>query len=68
MESADSPHGPLDVLRSVVQSSASIFEAHGQQELFRMVMYRDIDDVLGYYEFQVYVRTDLLPEFNQIRY
>ena len=68
MASADSPHGPIDVIRSVVQSSASIFEAHGQQELFRMVMYRDIDDVLGYYEFQVYVRTDLLPEFNQIRY
>ena len=56
------------MIRSVVRSSASIFEAHGQQELFRMVMYRDIDDVLGYYEFQVYVRTDLLPEFNQIRY
>jgi uncharacterized protein (TIGR03663 family) len=65
---ASDPHGPLEVLKSVVESSASIFDAHGQPGLFRMVVYRDIDDVLGYYEFQVYVRTDLLPEFNQIRY
>ena len=65
---ADNPHGPLDVVKSVFTSLGSMFDAHGQQELFRMVVYRDIDDVLGYYEFQVYVRTDLLPEFNQIRY
>ena len=65
---AENPHGPFDVLKSVVESSASVFDAHGQQELFRMVVYRDIDDVLGYYEFKVFVRTDLLPESNQIRY
>jgi predicted membrane-bound mannosyltransferase len=65
---AENPHGPFDVIKSVIESSATIFDAHGQQELFRMVMYRDLDDVLGYYEFQVYVRTDLLPEFNQTRY
>jgi predicted membrane-bound mannosyltransferase len=65
---AENPHGPLDVVESVIESSATIFDAHGQQELFRMVMYRDLNDVLGYYQFQVYVRTDLMPEFNQIRY
>jgi uncharacterized protein (TIGR03663 family) len=65
---AENPHGPLDVIESVVKSSAVIFDADGQQELFRMVVYRDLDGELGYYQFQVYVRTDLLPEFNQIRY
>ncbi|MDQ2682896.1 MAG: TIGR03663 family protein [Chloroflexota bacterium] len=62
------PHGPVDVIRSAAESTAVIFEADGQQELFRLVVYRDLDDVLGYYEFKMYVRTDLLPEFNEIRY
>ncbi len=65
---AANPHGPMDVLKSMIESSATIFEANGQQELFRMVVYRDLNDQLGYYEFKMYVRNDLLPEFNEIRY
>ena len=65
---ASNPHGPIDIVRSIVESSATIFEAEGQQELFRMVVYRDLNDVLGYYEFKMYVRNDLLPAFNEIRY
>jgi predicted membrane-bound mannosyltransferase len=64
----EQPHGPIDILESIVESSGAVFDARGQQELFRLVMYRDMNNVLGYYPFQVYVRTDLLPEFNQIRY
>jgi predicted membrane-bound mannosyltransferase len=67
-KNADQPNGPLDIVESVVESSGALFDARGQQELFRLVMYRDLNNVLGYYSFKVYVRTDLLPEFNQIRY
>jgi hypothetical protein len=67
-KNADQPHGPLDIVESVVESSGALFDARGQQELFRLVMYRDLNNVLGYYSFKVYVRTDLLPEFNHIRY
>ena len=62
------PHGPLDIIKSVIQSSASLFNAHGQQEAFRLVVYRDLDDDLGYFTYQIYVRNDLLPMFNEIRY
>lgn len=65
---AENPHGPIDVVKSIFESMATIFDADGQQELFRMVVYRDLNSVLGYYEFKMYVRTDLLPEFNEIRY
>ncbi|HRA48960.1 MAG TPA: hypothetical protein PK819_12900, partial [Thermomicrobiales bacterium] len=66
--SVDQPHGPLDVIRSVIDSSASVFSAQGQTDAFRIVVYRDLNDLVGYYPFQLYIRNDLLPEFGQIRY
>jgi predicted membrane-bound mannosyltransferase len=64
----ENPHGFLDVVKSIFESAAVAFTADGQQELFRMVVYRDLDDVIDSVEFQVFVRNDALPAFNQIRY
>jgi hypothetical protein len=33
-----------------------------------MLVYRDIEQPLGQYRFKVYVRNDLLPLLNSIRY
>jgi hypothetical protein len=65
---AENPHGFFDVIGSIVESLAVVFTADGQQELFRMVVYRDLDYALGAVDFQVYVRNDALPAYNQIRY
>ena len=64
----ENPHGLLDVIRSVLESLAVLFTADGQQEAFRMVVYRDIDSTLGAVNFQVFVRDDVLQQYNQIRY
>lgn len=64
----DNPHGPLDVIGSALDSSAMIFTAEGQQELFRLLVYRDLEDNLGQTSFKLYVRKDLVPLFNEIRY
>lgn len=64
----EEPHGPLDIIASAVDSSAMIFTAEGQQELFRLLVYRDLEDNLGQTSFKLYVRNDLVPLFNEIRY
>jgi hypothetical protein len=64
----ENPHGFFDVIKSIFESAAVAFTADGQQELFRMVVYRDLDAVIDSVEFQVFVRNDALPAFNQIRY
>lgn len=66
--SADQPHGPFDILKSMAESTAVLFSADGQQEMFRMIVYRDLNDELGYFSYQIYVRNDLLPLWAEIRY
>ena len=41
-----------------------------QARLFRLLAYRDLTrwGPLGSYDFTVYVRRDLLPQYNDIRY
>jgi predicted membrane-bound mannosyltransferase len=65
---ADQPHGPFAILKSMAESTAVLFTAEGQQEMFRMVVYRDLNDTLGYFSYKIYVRNDLLPLFAEIRY
>ncbi len=66
---ADQPHGPLDVARSIWSSLAATARPGEQAQLFRLLTYRDLKGApLGSYDFTVYVRKDLLPQFNEIRY
>jgi hypothetical protein len=64
----DQPHGPVDIARSVWSSIAQVGTPEGQQRLFRLLMYREMPTGLTSYQFMVYVRNDLLPAYNDVRY
>jgi predicted membrane-bound mannosyltransferase len=66
--SSDQPHGPLDIVASIGESLSHLFTAEGQQGLYRLVMYRDLPVRIDSYDFTLYVRNDLVPLYNQIRY
>lgn len=65
---ADAPHGPLDVLRSMWDSISGYNTPQAQQDLFRLIQYRETSSPNGQYGFKVFIRNDLLPAFNGIRY
>ena len=44
------------------------FVVAGQQRLYRLVMYRDLPVRIDGYDYTLYIRNDLLPLYNQIRY
>jgi hypothetical protein len=67
-KSSDDPHGPLDVLASIGDTLDNQLTPEGQLRLYRLLMYRDLDWANGQYNFKVYIRNDLLPFFNGIRY
>lgn len=66
--SAGDPHGPLDVLQSMWDSITGYNTPEAQQDLFRLIEYRDLDAPNGQYGFKLFIRNDLLPTFNGIRY
>ena len=43
-------------------------EPAGQQRLFRLLMFRELPGGLNAYRFRIYVRNDLVPFYNDIRY
>jgi hypothetical protein len=65
---ADSPHGLFSIIGSAFDSISGTMTMDGQARLYRMLVYRDIEQPLGSYRFKVYVRNDLLPLLNSIRY
>jgi hypothetical protein len=67
-KSSKQPHGPFDIVKSVGDSLGHELTPEGQLRLYRLLMYRDLDWPNGQYNFKVYVRNDLLPYFNSIRY
>jgi uncharacterized protein (TIGR03663 family) len=67
-DSSKPPYSLLDVARSVWSSIWSMREPSEQGKIFRMVAYREVPSGLGSVNFRVYVRNDLYPSFNQIRY
>jgi hypothetical protein len=67
-DSSKPPYSLLDVARSVGSSIWSMREPSEQGKIFRMVAYREVPSGLGSVNFRVYVRNDLYPYFNQIRY
>jgi hypothetical protein len=62
------PHGPIDVLQSIFDSIGGHDTPAAQQELYRLLMYRDLTEPNGQYGFKLLIRNDLLPIFNGIRY
>ncbi len=66
--SADQPHGPLDILSSIFDTVEGEKNIDNQLRLYRLLMYRDLDWEIGQTPFRLYVRNDLLPLYNSIRY
>jgi len=62
------PHGPIDILQSMIDSITGHDTPAAQQELYRLLMYRDLTEPNGQYGFKLLIRNDLLPIFNGIRY
>ena len=62
------PHDIPAIVRSIFSSLESLTHPEGQQRLVRLVMFRELPQGLNAYTFQVYVRNDLLPYYNDIRY
>jgi predicted membrane-bound mannosyltransferase len=65
---AEPPYSPAEVAGSVFSSLTASFTPQGQANMFRILAYRDLGQPLGTYGFTVFVRKDLLPQFNAIRY
>ena len=65
---ADQPHDLPAIARSVLDSLLTQTEPEGQQRLFRLLFFRELPAGLNPYRFKVYVRNDLLPYYNQVRY
>jgi uncharacterized protein (TIGR03663 family) len=67
----DTRKGPftlVDVAHSVWSSIWSMRHPSEQGKIFRTEAYREVPSGLGSVNFRVYMRNDLLPYFNQIRY
>jgi predicted membrane-bound mannosyltransferase len=62
------PHGPFDVLESIWDSITGYDTPQTQQDLFRLIQYRETDAPNGQYGFKIFIRNDLLPTYNGIRY
>jgi hypothetical protein len=67
-KSEGNPHGPVAILKSIGHTLGHQLTPEGQLRLYRLMMYRDLDWRLGQYNFKVYIRNDLLPFYNGIRY
>jgi uncharacterized protein (TIGR03663 family) len=66
--SPDQPHGPVAVLGSIGDSLEQFLTPGGQQQVYRLAMYRDLPAPIGQFRFRIYIRNDLLPFYNELRY
>lgn len=64
----EDPHDIPAVLRSIGDSLSYATTPEGQQKLFRQVMFRDQSDDQQVYYMRVWIRNDILPEYNDVRY
>jgi predicted membrane-bound mannosyltransferase len=62
------PHDIPAIARSVLSSFESLTHHEGQQRLVRLVLFRELPEGLNPYRFRVYIRNDMLPYYNDIRY
>lgn len=68
LKSADNPRDLPAILRSIWTSASALGTPDGQQHLYRLVMYRDLPTPIGAYTYTLFIRNDLLPLYNEIRY
>ncbi len=66
--SASDPHGPREIAASILESLSHLLTIEGQQGLYRLVMYRDLPVKIDSYKYTLFIRNDLLPLYNEIRY
>lgn len=66
--SSQDPHGPREIVASIGESLSHLLTIEGQQGLYRLVMYRDLPVRIDSYKYTLFIRNDLLPIYNQIRY
>jgi uncharacterized protein (TIGR03663 family) len=64
----EGPFGLTDVLASVGRSVWSMRQPEQQLAKFRLIAFRELPAPIGSYDFHVFVRNDLLPVYNDIRY
>lgn len=64
----DQPHGVIDILDSVWSSMLTLTDPAGQQRAYRLLMYREMPGGENGYRFKVYIRNDMLPYYNDVRY
>lgn len=65
---ADDPPGLRDIAGSIGESLGTLGTMEGQQGLFRLLMFRDLPEPIGRFTYNIYVRDDLVPLFNTLRY
>jgi predicted membrane-bound mannosyltransferase len=61
-------HGVTAIAESIWSSIMTQADPEGQQRLFRLVFFRELPDGLNPYRYTLYIRNDLLPYYNEIRY
>jgi predicted membrane-bound mannosyltransferase len=66
--SSEDPHGPIDVVRSIGDTLENQTNIDDQLRLYRLVIYRDLDGSIGQTNFRIFIRNDLLPLYDSIRY
>lgn len=64
----DQPHGIVDIASSVWSSMLTLTDPEGQQRAYRLLMYREMPGGENGYRFKVYIRNDMLPYYNDVRY
>ncbi|CAN5898533.1 TIGR03663 family protein [soil metagenome] len=66
--SSENPHGPVDIVRSIGDTIGNQTHIENQLRLYRLLVYRDLDASIGQTHFRVFIRNDLLPLYDSIRY
>jgi len=62
------PHGVSAIAESIWSSIMTQTNPEGEQRLFRLLFFRELPTGLNGYRYKIYVRDDLLPYYNDIRY
>jgi hypothetical protein len=65
---AENPHGIGAIAGSIWDSIMTQTTAEGEQRLFRLLFYREMPAGINPYRYNLYIRDDLLPLYNTIRY
>ena len=68
LKSSDNPKDFKATARSIWTSVSALGTPEGQQHLYRLMMYHELPTPIGAYTYTLYIRNDLLPLYNEIRY